>query len=58
MMGHTWTTTKSACHLDVIGSGSEEDVQIGLKYYDDEDERFHWQQSFPGYPIPDHAAAL
>ncbi|MBM4144192.1 MAG: hypothetical protein FJ225_11465 [Lentisphaerae bacterium] len=29
----------SACHLDIIGSGSEADIAIGLKYYDDEEER-------------------
>jgi len=29
----------SACHLDIIGSGSEEDIRIGLTYYDDDDER-------------------
>ncbi|MCX5727742.1 MAG: hypothetical protein NTZ28_02690 [Nitrospirae bacterium] len=44
----------SACHLDIIGSGSEEDVQIGLKYYDDEEERSHWHKSFPEDTIPDH----
>jgi hypothetical protein len=44
----------SACHLDIIGSGSEEDVQIGLKYYDDEEERAHWHESFPEDLIPDH----
>ena len=44
----------SACHLDIIGSGSEEDVQIGLKYYDDEDECAYWHESFPEDLIPDH----
>jgi len=44
----------SACHLDIIGSGSEEDVQIGLKYYDDEDERTHWHASVPEDLMPDH----
>jgi hypothetical protein len=44
----------SACHLDIIGSGSDEDIQIGLKYYDDEKERAHWHESFPEDLIPDH----
>lgn len=44
----------SACHLDVIGSGSEEDVQVGLKYYDDEEERARWHGIFPEDVIPDH----
>ncbi len=44
----------SAYHLDVIGSGSETDIDIGLKYYDDERMRRDWHESFPDYPIPDH----
>jgi len=40
--------------LDVIGRGSEEDIEIGLKYYDDEEERVHWRKIFPDDPIPDH----
>ena len=44
----------SACHLDVIGGGSAEDIEIGLKYYDDEEDRAHWHKSFPEDPIPDH----
>lgn len=44
----------SACHLDIIGSGSAEDLQIGLTYYDDEEERAHWHERFPEDIIPDH----
>ncbi len=44
----------SACHLDIIGSGSEEDIEIALKYYDDEEERAFWREQFPEDPIPDH----
>ena len=44
----------SACHMDVIGSGSEEDIEIGLKYYDDEEERALWRARSPEDPIPDH----
>jgi hypothetical protein len=44
----------SACHLDVIGSGGEEDTEVGLRYYYDDEERAHWRASFPEYPIPDH----
>ena len=44
----------SACHLDIIGSGSEEDIKIGLKFYDDEEERAHWRKSFPEDHTPDH----
>jgi hypothetical protein len=31
-----------ACYLDVIGSGSEEDIEIYLKYYADDEERQRW----------------
>lgn len=44
----------SALHLDIIGSGSEADVQIGLKYYDDGEERARWHESLPEDLIPDH----
>jgi len=46
----------SACHLDILGGCSEEDIQIGLKYYDDQDERAHWHECFPEDIIPDHEA--
>jgi hypothetical protein len=43
-----------ACHLDVIGSGSEEDVQIYLKYYADEEWRVQWARDWPDDPMPAH----
>ncbi len=44
----------SACHLNVTSSGSEEDIELGLRYYYDEEERAHWRASFPEDTIPDH----
>ena len=44
----------SAWHLDMLGSGSEEDIRLHLKYYADEDERQHWLASFPDDPMPEH----
>ncbi len=41
-------------HIDIIGSGSEEDIQIYLKYYADEEERQRWAEEFPGDPVPPH----
>ncbi len=29
-------------------------IEIGLKYYDDEEERVRWRESFPDDPIPEH----
>ena len=41
-----------ACHIDLIGSGSEEDNNIYLKYYADEDDRTLWVKEFPGESVP------
>ena len=44
----------SACHIQMLGSGSEEDNLLYLKYYADDDERRHWREEFPKDPIPAH----
>ena len=44
----------SAWHIQMLGSGSEEDTNLYLKYYADEDWREHWREEFPDYPIPNH----
>lgn len=41
-----------ACHIDLIGSGSEEDNDIYLKYYADKDDRLLWIKEFPDKPAP------
>jgi hypothetical protein len=41
-----------ACHIDMIGSGSEEDNNIYLKYYADEDERSRWAKEWPDETVP------
>ena len=43
-----------ACHLDVIGGCSEDDIQIYLKHYADEDMRERWAPHFPEDSIPPH----
>lgn len=43
-----------AYHLDVIGSGSEEDNDIYLKYYADEKERRQWAKEWPDDTLPEH----
>lgn len=43
-----------ACHVDVIGSGSDEDIHLYLKYYADEEARCHWAKDWPDYPMPRH----
>lgn len=43
-----------ACHIDLIGSGGEEDTSLYLKYFAGPGERRHWAIQFPEDKIPDH----
>jgi hypothetical protein len=43
-----------ACHIQILGHGSEEDNRLCLKYYADDASRQHWQEEFPDDPIPMH----
>ena len=40
--------------IDLTGSGSEEDNQIYLKFYADEEHRRQWAADWPDDVIPDH----
>jgi hypothetical protein len=40
------------CHLDVLGSGGEEDVILQMRYYEDDEERTRWAKEFPDFPMP------
>ena len=40
--------------IDLTGSGSEEDNQVYLKYYADEEHRKQWALDWPDDSIPDH----
>lgn len=42
----------SAWHIDLLGSGSEEDSQLYLRYYADEDYRRDWAKDWPDDPMP------
>ena len=44
----------SAWHIPMIGSGSEEDNQLYLKYYADDASRRYWKKDFPDDPLPAH----
>ena len=46
--------SETNCHLDLIGSGSEEDVKLWLTYYADEQDRERWARDFPEEEIPPH----
>ncbi len=41
-------------HIDLIGSCSEEDLEIGLRYYDSEEERKRCAREYPKTFIPPH----
>jgi hypothetical protein len=45
-----------AWHTSPIGSGTDEDVAIFLKYYASEKERRRWKTDFPNDPLPPHSA--
>jgi hypothetical protein len=40
--------------IDLTGSGNEEDNQVYLRYYADEDHRRQWRHDWPDDPMPDH----
>jgi hypothetical protein len=44
----------SAWHIDLLGSGSEQDTFLYLKHFADEDWRRHWAEQFPEDEIPEH----
>ena len=43
-----------AMHIDLVGSGSEEDIANYLRYYADETTRRDWAQQCPDLTIPAH----
>ncbi len=43
-----------AYHVSPLGGCSEEDIQLQMKYYADEDWRRHWLEDFPDFPMPEH----
>jgi len=46
------TSPTANFHLDLIDIGSEEDAEIWLKYYADEEARQDWARDFPEATIP------
>ena len=44
----------SAWHIDLVSSGSDEDIEAWLRYYADEEARRHWAEEWPDDPMPEH----
>ena len=44
----------SAWHIDLVGGGSEEDIELYLRYYTDEETRHVWAKDWPNDAIPAH----
>jgi len=44
----------SACHIDLVSSGSEHDNELYLRYYADEEERRRWAKDWPNDAMPEH----
>jgi hypothetical protein len=42
------------CHIDFLSTGSDEDNQLYLKYYADDEWREPWRRDFPKDVIPPH----
>lgn len=42
------------CHIDLIGSGGEEDNHLWLKYYATDEERAEWKRDWPADVLPPH----
>jgi hypothetical protein len=38
--------------IDVLGSGSDDDIQLYMKYFADEDYRQQWAADFPDFEMP------
>ena len=44
----------SAWHIDLIGSGSDEHIDLWMKYYADDKTRRQWIKDWPDYEMPEH----
>ncbi|KKL84665.1 hypothetical protein LCGC14_1962470 [marine sediment metagenome] len=42
--------------IDMLGSGSQEDTHLHMKYYTDEEERRQWIEEFPEDNLPPRVA--
>lgn len=45
------------CYIDLVSSGSDEDIECWLTYYADEDDRDGWVKQFPDSVLPERRNA-
>ncbi len=43
-----------ACHIDLLGDGSEESIRLWLCYHASEADRAEWARNYPDDPMPAH----
>jgi hypothetical protein len=43
-----------AYHIDLVGSGSDDDIELYLKYFAGAEEREQWAKDFPNFVVPPH----
>ena len=51
------TSFHAVYHIDMVGSGSEDDIYNYLKYYASEENRLWWQHNYPEDNFPLHEKA-
>ncbi|MGR9013416.1 MAG: hypothetical protein ACU83U_07210 [Gammaproteobacteria bacterium] len=44
----------TACHIDLVGNGDEQENELYLRYYADEDMRRDWVKDWPDDAMPEH----
>jgi hypothetical protein len=49
---HLLNNPETIMHIDLIGSGSDEDNAVFLRYYASDEERESWMRQFPGEALP------
>ncbi len=49
---HESTYAGMDCYLDLVSSGSDEDIDAWLRFYADDDTRRRWRRDFPDSKVP------
>lgn len=49
---HLPNDPETITHIDLVGSGSDEDNALFFRYYASDEEREYWMREFPGETLP------